>query len=55
MSRLRGKVNVSGDQYTNYNPYNEEERARIALEMAGPTRGIVLNNARPSGFNIIYE
>lgn len=54
MARMRGKINVSGDQYTNYNPYNEEERARIAREMGGPTRGITLNNARPSGFNIIY-
>lgn len=52
MSRLRGKVGGGEDRY---NPYNKEERARIALEMAGPTRGIVLNNARPSGFNIIYE
>ena len=52
MSRLRGRVGGGENQY---NPYNEEERARIAREMAGPTRGIVLNNARPSGFNIIFE
>lgn len=55
MSRLRGKVNTKGDMWENYNPYNEEERARIAREMGGPTRGITLNNAQPSGFRIVFE
>ena len=52
MARLRGRVGGGEDQY---NPYNEEERARIARDMGGPTRGIKLNNDKPSGFNIIFE
>ena len=51
-SRLRGRVGGGENQY---NPYNEDERARIAREMGGPTRGIALNNARPSGYNISFQ
>ena len=57
MSRIRGRMMPSRqtEAQRRYNPYNEEERARIAREMGGPTRNIALSNSRPSGFNIIYE
>ena len=57
MSRIRGRMLPSRqtEAQRRYNPYNEEERARIARQMGSSTRGITLSNSRPSGFNIIYE
>jgi len=53
MSRIRGRMMPSGEK--EINPYNQQERSRIARDMRSPTRGITLNNSRPLGFNIIYE
>ena len=57
MNRLRGRMMPSAmtEAQRNYSPYNEEQRQRIDREMGASIRGITLNNAKPSGFNINFR
>lgn len=56
MQRLRGKIaDAQVTDAPRFNPYNKAEQDMIAREMGTPLRGITLNNARPSGYNISFQ
>lgn len=54
MMMLQGRQLNRGttDMQRRFSPYNDQEKARIAFDMGGPTRGITLNN---SGYNLRFE